>query len=249
MNVSVLIPTYKRNNLLKWGLETLTRQKFNYNTEIIILDDLVIEDIKTKQLCIKYNTTYIHSGKTKNGKDIWRVPGYAINIGIKKCKGDVIILCCPEIYHVDNTINSLVEPFIKSKNLMSVPINAKDDKQNTFLSHIENNSFDQKIFNECSSLAKMYPFIMGISKDQLLSIGGYDEDFTGFSYDDTDLVSRLKKNGCQYVDVNCSAIHLWHPRGRSKGSNYREKHSYNKKIYNDKISIIKRNENREWGTL
>ncbi len=54
---------------------------------------------------------------------------------------------------------------------------------------------------------------LGIWKQDLLNINGWEENFTGWGYEDSDLVIRLlrsgvqRKNGRFYIPV----IHLWHP--------------------------------------
>ena len=169
-------------------------------------------------------------------------------MGAKLCNGDVIIICCPEIYHFDNSIDSLVKPFKKNKKLMTIPNIARDDISKKVLDFLNGvGKIDRRLFRLCKDLKHTLPFCMGLDKKTFMEIGGYDEDFVGFAWEDIDLVSRLVTYGCQYSKVPCSIIHLWHKRGTSKGGNYHEKIKINRQLYEERINIIKRNEGKKWG--
>lgn len=53
----------------------------------------------------------------------------------------------------------------------------------------------------------------GIYKDDLIAIGGFDESFTGWGYEDSELVARAINNGCfvRRGDYRATVLHLWHP--------------------------------------
>ncbi|MFH1304570.1 MAG: glycosyltransferase family 2 protein [Planctomycetota bacterium] len=50
-------------------------------------------------------------------------------------------------------------------------------------------------------------------KDDLLAVNGFDEDYTGWGMEDSDLVLRLIRNGIYHKDARFAApvFHLWHP--------------------------------------
>ncbi len=53
----------------------------------------------------------------------------------------------------------------------------------------------------------------GIFKEDLLTIGGFDESFTGWGYEDYELVARAINSGCfvRRGDYAATVLHLWHP--------------------------------------
>jgi glycosyltransferase involved in cell wall biosynthesis len=53
----------------------------------------------------------------------------------------------------------------------------------------------------------------GIYKDDLIAIGGFDESFTGWGYEDSELAARAINNGCfvRKGDNKATVLHLWHP--------------------------------------
>jgi GT2 family glycosyltransferase len=89
---------------------------------------------------------------------------------------------------------------------------------------------------------------MGMWKDEYISIGGYDEDFTGYAADDNDFTDRMLKNGCSYYYVDAVSVHLYH--GLTCDAQPHEENPawvYNQKLYNERKNIIVRNQGREWG--
>lgn len=245
--ISILITTFNRTNLLKYNLESLSKQNLdNFEYEIIILDEgKQTEEIDN--LLLNYNNIkYINTGITKKDNE-WRCPSFAINIGLKQAKGDYIILMCAEIYSIDNTIEELIRPLLNGDKYLTIPINAYDDDKTTL------NSLDKKEnikINQDKKLNTYIPFIMGMKKEEIIKIGGYDEDFTGIGYDDNDIIERLKLNGNVHLQVNCSAIHLWHERfSYDDNSPVKKRIEYNREIFEKRKGTVTRNESKEWGVL
>jgi len=253
MKVSIIVPSYMRSHLLRWNLWSLSRQVIPHAYEIIILNDGIEDD--TTKLCSSYkeklNIKYFFTGQRNRNGLVWRIPGYAINIGVKQSDGDIIILCCAEMFHMNNSIQLISAIFEQddSDKIISIP-QAKDDN-GLFLRHLE---------SDCESVGTLdyvrqpkldnvrFPFFMAMRRESFIDIGGYDEDFTGTDFDDTDFVRRLVHNGCEYKETNAMVVHLWHPR-LPMSAERKPRYDYNQKLYNDRENIIVRNVGREWGIL
>ncbi len=94
------------------------------------------------------------------------------------------------------------------------------------------------------------PFFMGMWRREFVSIGGYDEDFTGYAGEDNDLVNRLLQNRCRYLRVPAEILHLYHENACDAQTHYENPDwVYNKKMYDARFGQIVRNEGREWGTI
>jgi len=266
---SILIATHKRNDVLQWNLKSLSEQK--NDVEIIVLDDFYISDNECKQLVKQYerqlNIKYIHSGKTKQGKNIWRVPGYAYNIGSKLASSDIIVLCCGEMYHVGNTIQYIANKIQDDPNLLCT-VRGVDDRKGFFLNKLKKG---QPItINDCGAaefgLTVYLPFCLGVSKHQFMTVGGYDETFTGMGYEDDDLVERLLRLGCKhsvrrldsprYYEVNIDipmdlwVIHLFSPHIKGEKST-NDLIELNKQLFlkNNADNKIHVNTTINWGKL
>jgi len=235
--ISILIPTFNRSDLLVHGLASLERQCADY--EVLILDESHQPDSEVMRIAADH--TYIHTGATKE-KEHWRIPGFALNIGFRQAKGDTIIITCPEVVHFGESIKELGTA---KSGIMTYPAMARDDVKNV----INPKTASISDFCKCALLSAKLPFSMGFCRDDIIKIGGYDEDFTGVCYDDNDFIERLLSYGCKHRPVKCAVLHLYHPRGNAKGSDTRKRAEYNKKLYLSRRGIVQRNEKRDWGSL
>ncbi len=254
MKVSIIIPSYKRCHLLKWGLSSLAKQDFPFELETILLNDGIHDETEQlgNQFKEKLNIKYIFTGgRNTNGKMIWRVPGYSLNIGVKHSEGDIIVLCCAEIFHLNNTVGLLTSLFKipETDKVLAIPKTKDDNGQ--FLRYLDTHdgAFDVSLYHNQPPLINVkFPFFLAMKKKEFIAIGGYDEDFTGTDYDDEDLVTRLVDNGCYHVETDALAIHLWHSRLAMTNERI-PRFEHNKKLFEQRRGIILRNEGREWGTL
>ncbi len=247
----MIMSSHKRPHLLKWGLDGLSKQKLKYDFEIYLLNDAFVEDKETVDIYNEYKNKldikYIHTGASK-GADVRREQCFALNKGIKKCSGDIIILTSPEIYHYnENNINNLIEPFEHNTKILTTPNAPLDDRTSNVLNNLT--SGKELPLKTCIPLNRDLNFCMGFWKKDVIDIGGFDEDFTGTGWDDFDIISRMKWNGSNFKYVDASIVHLFHPRGKAKGSDTGKRITFNKNMYYKKLNIIKRNVDREWGVL
>jgi glycosyltransferase involved in cell wall biosynthesis len=249
---SVIITAFQRPHLLKWGLYSLARQTIPFNFEIIVVNDAVEDE--TVEICRMYqqqlNIKYIFSGHRNHSGEIkWRVPGFAINIGVRHAEGEVLIISCAEMFHLNDTISQLTGPVHANRKLIGVP-HGKDDQNGAFLNSIETNNgnYDYSLYEGCAPLNVYLPFLMSVSRREFFEIGGYDEDYTGIAYDDNDFVERLRGNGCVYHQTGAYTVHLYHPR-YVYGKEEHPALLFNQNLYHVRKGVILRNENREWGKL
>lgn len=257
---SILIPVIKRYDLIKLNLSSLSRQeKIRDICEIIILDESYkVEDYELKEIINLYsdklNIKYVHSGITKK-EDAWRIPGFAYNIGSKISNNEILILCCNDIYHMNDTIKNLIEPFKENNKLMTVSKqeNARDDTKGDFLSNVlscEETDLEE-IYSKQLIMDNFYlPWLMGVWREEYIKIGGYDEDFIGQDWDDNDFIDRMKANGNVIVETSSKMIHMFHVRLKHNIDEERmRKYRYNYKLYIDRKGTIKRNVGLNWGSL
>lgn len=253
MDLSIIIPSFKRADLLKYGLQSLTYQKVSSPFEVIVLNDGVADE--TQKVCDsfkdKLNIRYIFTGHRNIPDPIWRIPGFAINIGAKLAHGKYMIIMCPEIYLLDNCLQSMIETM--RRNPKGIVITAgKDDQDETFLNNVRQDAPKDKLADLYETMPKLnteFPFFLGVATEEFVRIGGYDEDFIGNCWDDQDIVMRLKQDGCSYITLRSRIVHLYHSRLRYESAKIKEMWDYNKDVYDRKLGTIKRNVGRMWGSL
>lgn len=257
--ISLIIPSYKRSHLLSLGLWSISQYNYNTDFEILVLNDGIKDD--TENICKKYkdklNIRYFFTGHRNINKENFRVPSFAYNIGIKQSKNNIIILTSPEMFHLNNIIDPVAKSFSINKKILSTPKHIFIDNTGQVKDFLSNNitinlpKYIQS-FLECNSprckYASKLPFCMGIYKNELLDIGGYDEDFIGWACDDDDLINRLLLNGLTYFYIDAKIIHLYHQKQYNKEEKMNNKdYLYNLKLFKEKRGIVVRNKGREWG--
>lgn len=253
MKLSIIIPSFKRAELLKWGLSSYLKQTFNGGYEILVLNEGVEDE--TEKLCNFYKNKglpvrYIFTGQRNKDGLKWRIPGYAINIGAKSAKGEVIIISCPEIFIVDDCLQKMVDPILKNKKLITIT-KGYDDRESQILNILKKG---EQIGNNITALSVptlqvKFPFFMGINRERYISIGGYDEDFKGVCFDDNDIVERLIANGGQFQQLNARIVHLFHPRLRYGNKQIHKLWLMNQKLYHERKGTIIRNKDKDWGKI
>ena len=240
MQLSVIIPSYRRPELLKKGLESLSKQEIPYSYEVIVLNEGLSND-GTEEICKEYQTKlnlkYYFTGQRNLEKLKFRCPSFAINIGVNNSKGEILILSSPEIFIIEkDTIKQMVEPLLKDSKRLTIPFGKDESEKRLISKSFDKNEDISKLYDKLSeTLNTNLPFFMGINKKEFLAIGGYDETFTGYCWDDTDLVDRLMVNGCYYYQVQAHVVHLYHNRRNREGLvNKIEAWLYNRNLYEKK---------------
>ncbi|MGE5390138.1 MAG: glycosyltransferase family 2 protein [Deltaproteobacteria bacterium] len=253
LQASILITSYQRPNLLKWNLFSLARQRIPFSYEVIVLNDGTPD--ATEELCKSYKSRlplkYVFTGQRNLKGDLkYRVPGFAVNIGAQLSKGKVLIISCAEMYHINDTIAQLVPPVLMDNKTLATSI-GMDDQDASFLEYVDSNGgdYDEEAYL-CNypCLNTTLPFLMAMKRSEFFSIGGYDEDFTGYSYDDNDLMSRLEKNGCSLCLTQAQTIHLYHHR-HSSDEWCSPDTIYNANLFRERADRVIRNLGRNWGQV
>lgn len=248
MRASIIITSFNRPELLSFGLESLDRQKLPKDEiEIIVLNDGDPYD-GTEGVCELFEDDLnIKYYSASNRKD-WRIPGYAINFGVKNSNSENIFISCAEIYHMEDTVHEMLKVLDENSNVLVIPKQGKDD-DGSFLDKLKKGKvIEQKDYGKLELLHNIHlPFFMGMKKSNFVKIGGYDEDFIGCGWDDNDIVDRLVLSGNKHVKTNSRIVHLYHPRLQFKDPIIKSKFTFNNSIYRARKRIILRNKGENWG--
>ena len=249
MKSTVLITTYRRAHLLKWGLTSLANKPVPPQTEFVVLNDGV-ED-KTEEICNSFkgrlDIRYIFTGKNKQHE--WRVPGFAINYGVKQTDSDLLFIACAEMYHIGNTLEQMVAALQEKPQRLTIP-HGWDDNGKVLKALEAGEPVTRQMYTSLIPLHNVHlPFFMGMNRKDFEEIGGYDEDFLGCGWDDNDIVERMKLVGNVHHKVSSVVIHLWHRRLNFTAKGTQERFQQNQRLFNKRRSIPKRNTEREWGKL
>lgn len=244
MKTTLITTVFNRSHLLRWHLTQLSAQTYCPD-EILVINDGMPDD--TESICRQFSQLpirYLFTGQRNLSNGIaWRCPGFCLNIAVKFAVGELLIISCAEIYPLENDVLSQMTQELLRQSKAIVITDGKNDIHGSFLDYLnKNQTHNDAMYCSLPELCTFYPFFLAIRKSEYYAIGGYDEDFTGVGYDDTDFVRRLQNNGCFYVKTNCRIVHLYHPPSNEGIS------ESNRNLYLTKTSIV-RNEGREWGVF
>lgn len=205
--VSVVIPTYNREDYLIGTLDTLLKQDFE-SFEIIVIDSSENLSPKLERFLKEKNFRYYWVEK--------RGPHFAKNFGIKKAKGEIIIFCDDDIIassnlvknHVRNynnpeiggvagrTYNKEEEKLERPRKIGKIPIHMEmtagfHGDFRTYVDHVHgcNMSFRKRILER---------------------VGGFDENLIGNAiFEEADLSVRVRSLGYKIVfDPEAEVQHL-----------------------------------------
>ena len=176
-----------------------------------------------------------------------------MNIGFKAASHDIIVLSCPEMFHLNRAIDYLGYGLLENPKSMVIPEFIYFDKsQETTNSLLQNRDAG---INTSTLVGGSYgachvemPFLMAFYKQYVMDIGGYDEDFIGYAGEDCDLIERLKLVGLTHKRTKAEAIHLWH-EGSTDGACHFENPDWviNWNLLQGRKGVVNRNVGREWG--
>jgi len=199
MRASIIMGTYKRDALLDVGLCSMARQRVR-DCEIVVVNDGP-DTPETRAICDKHGARYIVPDRDSGE---WRNPANALNVAAQHAQGDVLVLTCPEIYHVDDCIEPLIACVEDDPYALAVP-QGKDEHAAGV--------YDGHNYSQLHTLNTYMPFCMAVKADHFAAVGGYDPAFSGLSGDDMDTIKRLRLHGCHHRLLgHLRIIHLYHPK-------------------------------------
>ena len=207
-NISLIISTFKREKQLNEIIKSLKNQLTNdLNLEIIICDsgsgynisnfDNLKENLTIKFFDIKKN---ILSAKR--------------NFGIFKATNNQIVLLDDDCIPENNFLKYYVEEFrnIDEKTILSGVVKYPSEyiKKNNYIKfrnskHFKHNEINKKLNLEADKIVAMN---MGFIKTKkIIELGLFDENFTGYGFEDYEFAFRYKDNGFILKQTPASIIH------------------------------------------
>lgn len=197
MKISIVMAAYKRSHQLDCTLNSIFQQTLKPK-EIIVVEDG--DDGRTKSLCESWNVTYL---QRKNRPDVkFSCPSVLLNMGIFHATGDIIIIQNPECKYLTQNDISNMSLLLEEKTAVLAQVFALK----------EDGSQDQWYAHPVLRPAE-YFFCGMIHRKELTDIGGFDEDYTLYGYEDDDLRDRLIRRGIKFKwATGVTLHHQWHPR-------------------------------------
>ena len=230
MKISAIILTYKRPEALELILLSILHQSIR-PYEVIIADDG--SGSRTFDVITKFKKNFPIELKHVWHKD----KGFRIasirNKAIRESKGDYLIFSDGDLIFHSSFFKDFKQnlckgkAFIGSRVFLSKKFSEKLELQFNFKGSvcflsdkIEKNRlnsirlpFISKMMPNTTFSQRLRGGLLAVSKKDIIKVNGWNEDFTGWGKEDTELLSRMHHNGIQFKKLKFTGItyHLWHP--------------------------------------
>ena len=266
MKTSILLTVFNRPTQLRLSLDTLLRQDLSsLDYEIVVINDG--QEDSTKKVIKEYSNLgfpihYLFTGHRNKSNLIWRVPGFAYNIALQQCTSDIIVLTNTDVLHLNNTLVDIVKATENDPYALGT-LNEIYDDTGILIDYLTLQGLAptkklDRIIKQIKQIPDFTrdrapradprdPHLLAVRRKHLMDIGGYDEDFTGYACEDTDLMNRLRDYGCYYNYTHGEAIHLFHGVRTTKRIGKQKEYEHNLELLINRQGRCYRNVNKKWG--
>jgi len=206
--------------VLENTLQALCQQTFSDFEVIVIADGFSRENqLVWQKFSEKLTTSYFERPATKN-------VALSRNIGVKKAKAAKIIFLDSDVALTEQALSVYHEQLQDEYSLVLGKFQAENNIMRPFF---KNKQFENFINSGENKILFYQPYLhtfsanTGIYKSTFQRVGGFNESFTGYGMEDTDLAYRLYQYG---VKFNFSdEIEAIHQKKEKKGDFYDHKYT------------------------
>lgn len=214
--ISVVIPTYKRAELLKKCLLSLNAQTFkDSDYEVIVVSDG--PDEETRQLISGFNSniTYLHLEQKKG-------PAAARNLGWLKASGLLVAFTDDDCLPASNWLELIWSRYQGEKEIVYsgkviVPISKQPTDYELTTASLERADF---ITANCAC-----------TKEALIRVGGFDERFEQAWREDSDLHFKFLIHNIPLLKIEAEVVHPVRPATWGVSLREQKKGMYNALLY------------------
>lgn len=195
MKISVVICTYNRAELIKGAVETLAGQDFEKTAyEVIVVDDGGTDNTSEVVCGIKTDANIRYFKRPHISRAAAR------NFGINQANGEYILFVDDDILAPSNLLSRHLEHLEKGgKIVVRGPVVNTPHYDLTLNDGAKLQDYSMAFFCTCNA---------SVNKKVLLDIGGFDEDFIDYGWEDTELGLRLRNLGYKVkFDTNAVVYH------------------------------------------
>jgi len=227
--ISVIIPVFNRREILKKTLLRIKNQQLeDEEYEIILVDDGSTEDLPSVVSSLQLSSVVkiVKIKEKTSNRSLLR------NIGADHSAGEVLIFLDSDIMIMSRTLenhyNEAKNGFVSlGYNVFSKHVSNEYPFQFSDL-NINDYELDYRPFGLINEVATT-PFVfrhcttgnLALQRKHFDLIGGFDESFTEWGFEDTEFGYRLWKNNIEFVyNKSASAIHHPHLRHISENNPY-----------------------------
>lgn len=192
IEIDVIILSYaKSDNIINMNNDCIN--SLNNSTKDYKFNILLIETESTKEYKYEQKNVRVIQPKIEFNYNQF------LNIGLKECKNDWILISNNDVLYHKEFMDKLIEANNKDKSLLSMsPIDNDCDTQKIFDRQI-------KIHYGYRTAYEIAGWSILVNKSVIKKIGGFDEQFN-FWYQDNDYANSLEVNGIKHALITESKV-------------------------------------------
>jgi len=210
IRLSVVIPTYNRLDTLQAVLRGLNHQTLSPVTfEVILVDSLSDDGTEEMVKRFKPNFQFRYIRQENKGRSGAR------NRGIQEAAGDTVLFIDSDIVPENNFLEEHLKFHQKNKNAAAIGWESRIDSLADLEKARANPERRFKIHSKHRKHLTWLYFLTGNAsapRAKLLEVGGFDENFQGYGYEDLELGYRLEKAGLRLFYLPEAINYHVHPR-------------------------------------
>ncbi|NOR44798.1 MAG: glycosyltransferase [Candidatus Delongbacteria bacterium] len=235
IRMSIIIPTYNRPDSIKRTVNSILDHDTKNYYEIIVINDSPehpIESFFDKKVTVVNNEENIGRSKARNK-------------GADMAQGDILFFIDDDIEMKDNLFDTYVELMDGDFDAVFSNVNnvRTDGTVCTLNKFLNTRGANKKGFEDNFKSNYFTSAFCGIKKDFFNKIGKFDENFTGYGWEDPELGLRIEKNGGKIKFFKTDLLLHYHDKSLDKWVNQLENSGANFKYviekypeYNDRFN-------------
>lgn len=201
---SVIIPTYNRPEALKRTVSSILSLNISCEYEIVVVNDypnIPITDLFDRRIRIIENETNLGRSRSRNA-------------GARSAKGNILFFIDDDIEVKENLFDKYINEFEKGFSaIFSNVINVRTDGKYSFLNEFLNTRGANKQ-NDGDVVKSNYftTAFCSVIKEFFEKIGGFDENFSGYGWEDPELGLRIEKSGGNISFFKTDKVYHYHDK-------------------------------------
>ncbi|RJQ47408.1 MAG: glycosyltransferase [Nitrospiraceae bacterium] len=201
--VSVIIPAYNAEKTIRQCLDSLMRQDYTGEHEIIVVDDGSTDS--TPDIVSEFSTVRLLRQQNAG-------PANARNRGASEANEEIILFTDSDCFPESNWITEMLKPLQKNSRVVGVKGIYKTRQQEITARFVQLEYEDKyRYMMKDRYIDFIDTYSAGFRKDIFLEMGGYDTEFPVACAEDVELSYRLSQKGHKMVFNPKAAVYHIHP--------------------------------------
>ena len=214
MNLSVVVPTYNRSDLLGRALSGLLDQTASPDSyEIVVVDDGSTD--ATPEAVARVGAP---EGRLRYFRQENKGPAAARNLGVREARGDIILFtgddCLPDRHLVEEHLRSYDREPDRDAGVVGHVTWHPEIEVTPFMAFLETGpqfGFNHIRDPENVPVWCFYTANCSVRRHWIEEVGGFDEDFKHAAFEDIELAYRMHKRGLRLVYRPAALTYHFHP--------------------------------------